>query len=58
MRFMKVRYDGYNGQFNVTEQRFGAERDDEPTYFIDDFMKQDFFSTSDLDLLEFDDTLD
>jgi len=58
MRFVKVRYDGYNGQFNVTERQFGAEPDDEPMYLVDDFTKQDFFSTADLDLLEFDDTLD
>jgi len=58
MRFVKVRYDDYNGQFNVTERQFGAEPDDEPMYLINDFTKQDFFSTADLDLLEFDDKLD
>ncbi len=39
MRFVKVRYDDYNGQFNVTERQFGAEPDDEPMYLIDDFTK-------------------
>ena len=58
MRFVKMRYDGYNGHFNITERQFGVERDDEPMYLIDDFTKQDFFPTSDLDLLEVDDTLD
>jgi hypothetical protein len=58
MRFVKVRYDGYNGHFSVTERQFGAEPDDEPMYLIDDFTKQDSLSTADLDFLEFDDTLD
>ncbi len=40
MRFVKVRYDGYNGQFNVTERQFGAEPDDEPMYLIDDFIQR------------------
>ena len=58
MRFVKVRYDDYNGQFNVTERQFGAEPDDEPMYLIADLTKQDFLSTADLDLFEFDDTPD
>ena len=58
MRFVKVRYDDYNRQFNVTERQFGTDSDDGPMYLIDDFSKQDFLPAADLDLLDIDDMLE
>ncbi len=56
MRFVKVRYDDYNRQFDVTDRQSGAEPDDGPMYLIDDFSKEDFLPDPDLDLLDIEDT--
>ena len=56
MRFVKVRYDDYNREFNVTERESGAEPDDGPLHLIDDFSKEDFLPAADLDLLDIEDT--
>jgi len=58
MRFVKLRYDDYNRQFNVTERQFGAEPDDGPMYLLDDFSKQDFLPAADLDPLDIEDALE
>ena len=58
MRFVKVRYDHYNRQFNITERHSGTEPDDGPTFVLDDFLNEDFLSTADLDVLDIEDTED
>ena len=56
MRFVKVRYDDYNRQFNVTERQSGVEPDERPMYVLDDFSREDFLSPADLDVLDIEDT--
>jgi len=52
MRYRRVQFDAYSGQFQSGDSGFSRDRDDVDAYVIPDFSSEDFPLPEDLEFLE------